>query len=1036
MDVTLELGSSGGELNKQLTELRSHFSELNKSTRENMQLNKEAAQSNVASADLWLAKEKELLAASKRQAEQLANQKKMIKELQEQMKSLKETGLDPQQAKKYADEIARLKKQIDELKTSMKVAGKEKVFAEGSLAEAEASLKRITAEVKNLTKEQLKSKDGKFLVREMKEAQKEVAQLKLEAGLAGKAVGSIEEGAKKSSVAMNALNKSWSFIRQAAYIIPGLGIAGMIGLATDAIMDLISAMQKGDDIAKNFKEINLEAGKAVTEEKVRLEAAVKVAKDKNATDEARKNALKAINDLMPDHIGNITAENINTEEGTRLLKEYVKQLDAKARGQAYVTKIASLYNQLLDVENSAIEDNIKWYERLWNVVKSGGNLQRQLTMDATQGAMNRLQAQKKVQDQILKLEEDLAKELNAGTARIDEEEEKKVNERRLRAFQDRSAQILALEKQLLDARIAAMREGREKEIAQEDARYQVAIDKAVDNARKAQEAIDKVRKEKNISEVDRSREIAQLQEIIKLEGRVEEEEKSSHRARLLAIDLKYYEDARKALEASQLSTNEIISTGEQKEIAATTQKYAKLFAAIEDARKKAMQTTDSPLVMAGINFEFDDQIAKLTEAQQKELLAITRKYNLQKIAEGEKLAISEAGILEKSGLTLTQLERYRQGERYKVQIIAAEARIKLLKDSTATEDKIIVADMKALIVKLKDELKKLGIKDRKEFSIYSMLGLNDMDPQMRRDIEQGLQSTVNSLLSIWGDYVDRRVKEQERLMQKIQDDLAKQEEIVDREKALKEKGYANDYDLEQRKLQDLKNRNNAQLEQLKKAQKEQANYAKTQQILSGVITATKLTVAAAEYFAGGATYGPVAGAILSAAAIAAMFAAFSAAKSKASEVSSNSGFQVMRGGGEVDATGSGYKRHEQGGIDVISQGKKVAEFEQGEYMYVFKDGKQAKKYKSFFDDINEGRLSDWRVSAKGLHLPKDTVKNIVVTHSGGGLTPVDNKHLASIDKKMTKLVAEKTTVEIKDGKRIETTGNYIRITKLPKNAKL
>src|SRR5690606_38217461 len=138
------------------------------------------------------------------------------------------------------------------------------------------------------------------------------------------------------------------------------------------------------------------------------------------------------------------------------------------------------------------------------------------------------------------------------------EQEGKTTEARLKAFKDRSDKIIALEKQLAEARVAAMSEGREKSIAEERSRYDALINQSVNNVRKYEDEIEKIRNDPKISNENKRKEVEQLTQIIELEYKNREQAELTHTAKMLAIDMKYYEDARKAYEESQASINDVI----------------------------------------------------------------------------------------------------------------------------------------------------------------------------------------------------------------------------------------------------------------------------------------------------------------------------------------------------------------------------------------------------------------------------------------------------------------------------------------------
>ena len=154
-----------------------------------------------------------------------------------------------------------------------------------------------------------------------------------------------------------------------------------------------------------------------------------------------------------------------------------------------------------------------------------------------------------------------------------------------------------------------------------------------------------------------------------------------------------------------------------------------------------------------------------------------------------------------------------------------------------------------------------------------------------------------------------------------------------------------------------------------------------------------------------------------------MVATFASLKSQSKELTN---FQTYRGGGEFDASGN-YPTHEQGGINVVDSrsGRKMAEFEQGEYAYFFKNADNARKFKPFFDDINNGKLSKWNVSPLNLQIPDRIFQSVIAPASPG----IGDNYLKEMNSNIKKMVP-KTTVEYVNGYRIEKTGNHTRKIKL------
>ncbi len=104
-----------------------------------------------------------------------------------------------------------------------------------------------------------------------------------------------------------------------------------VGLALDKILsktkELTAAQRVGAELSKRV-------GEATEETKTKIELLTRVANDNNQTLDNRKKALKALIEIAPEYLSKLTLENLNTAEGTNLLKQYIEQLSARAEAEA------------------------------------------------------------------------------------------------------------------------------------------------------------------------------------------------------------------------------------------------------------------------------------------------------------------------------------------------------------------------------------------------------------------------------------------------------------------------------------------------------------------------------------------------------------------------------------------------------------------------------------------------------------------------------------------------------------------------------
>jgi len=131
------------------------------------------------------------------------------------------------------------------------------------------------------------------------------------------------------------------------------------------------AVVKLTNIEKARLEIKQATAKANVEEKVSLESLLFVAKDETLAKEDRLKAIKRLNEISPEYLGNLTLENINTGKSTDAIKSYIKALDAKSTAEAIQSKIVELKKKLIDEENKGLDEQATVLNKLKSALITG-----------------------------------------------------------------------------------------------------------------------------------------------------------------------------------------------------------------------------------------------------------------------------------------------------------------------------------------------------------------------------------------------------------------------------------------------------------------------------------------------------------------------------------------------------------------------------------------------------------------------------------------------------------------------------------------
>ena len=144
-----------------------------------------------------------------------------------------------------------------------------------------------------------------------------------------------------------------------ALVSVGIGaiVAGIAALVAN--FDKLKSFITGTtDETRMLNGVMKEATKATASEKASLDTLLKTARNENLSKKERTKAVKELNKLSPKYLGNITLENIKTQDSVKAIDKYINALDAKAMAQAISNKKAELYEKQLENETKALSENL------------------------------------------------------------------------------------------------------------------------------------------------------------------------------------------------------------------------------------------------------------------------------------------------------------------------------------------------------------------------------------------------------------------------------------------------------------------------------------------------------------------------------------------------------------------------------------------------------------------------------------------------------------------------------------------------------
>lgn len=163
--------------------------------------------------------------------------------------------------------------------------------------------------------------------------------------IAMRKLGGAAKIARKAQLALNAAVKANPYVALAAAIVAVVGVtAVLISKQREYEESIDLTIQK----TKILNDARLKSSKSIIDQTVELEALVSVAKDESVALEDREEAIKQLNELSPQYLGDLTTQNILTEEGTAAIDKFTEALERRAFAQALEEKLVELQRQRLD----------------------------------------------------------------------------------------------------------------------------------------------------------------------------------------------------------------------------------------------------------------------------------------------------------------------------------------------------------------------------------------------------------------------------------------------------------------------------------------------------------------------------------------------------------------------------------------------------------------------------------------------------------------------------------------------------------------
>ena len=239
-----------------------------------------------------------------------------------------------------------------------------------SLGEQRKILKNLQAEYAKLSTVQVSSPFGKELAADIKIAQSEIKRLE---------AGSVSSFGNIGTAA----TKGFSAVRNLAYLLPGIGIAGIFSIAGDAVISFTKSLFgmdeevakssiKLEDFVKNVNDLKTSFQGSESGQVELVQTLAAAVNDQTKSYKERNNALNELKSINKDYFGDLSLEASSLLILTKRVEEYTNALIAAAVTKGFQDEIAkvsvelskqiSIYNKLgkeVDDANRKLEATTK-----------------------------------------------------------------------------------------------------------------------------------------------------------------------------------------------------------------------------------------------------------------------------------------------------------------------------------------------------------------------------------------------------------------------------------------------------------------------------------------------------------------------------------------------------------------------------------------------------------------------------------------------------------------------------------------------------
>lgn len=156
---------------------------------------------------------------------------------------------------------------------------------------------------------------------------------------------------------VSSMKSLFAIMRANPYVTILSAMTAMVAVLTDWRREA----EKLTATERNLRDIRSKTSTDIAVERKELQDLLAIARDETLSKETRESAIRRLNQLAPDYLGNLTLEKIKTEEATKAVNAYVNSLIAKQNIENANAKRNELLDQRADISANGIDEGF-WAE--------------------------------------------------------------------------------------------------------------------------------------------------------------------------------------------------------------------------------------------------------------------------------------------------------------------------------------------------------------------------------------------------------------------------------------------------------------------------------------------------------------------------------------------------------------------------------------------------------------------------------------------------------------------------------------------------